>query len=152
MQDNLPVKVDEDFIAEFESMDLTDLKDRQYIVAINQGDRNGPKYVCSSIKGPFSFEEMCEQVGLMWRQHQHHAKVTILDKEMGKQSMFLDENTVDYIEAHYEDIVTESMLDGVFDDVKEYTCKANIVQPTAATLEIIPNTGNSDAPKQDSSP
>ena len=41
---------------------------------------------------------------------------------------FLDENTVDYIEAHFEDIVTESMLDGVFDDIKEYTCRAGVVE------------------------
>lgn len=128
MDSNLPVKTGEDFVAEFETMDLSELKNRQYIVAINQGDRSGPKFVCSTIRGPYSFEEMCEQVGLMWRNHQHHAKVTILDRDPAKAVSVLDENTVDYIEAHYEDIVTEAMLDGVFDEVKQYTCRANIVE------------------------
>lgn len=135
MSDNLPVKTGEDFVAEFETMDLGDLKGRQYIVAVNQGDRSGPKYVCSSVRGPYSFEEMCEAVGVMWRSHQHHAKVVILEKEYDKQAKFLDENTVDYIEAHYEDIVTESMLGGVFDEVKEYTCRANILE---AAQEVKP--------------
>lgn len=126
---NLPVKAGEDFVAEFETMDLSDLKDKLYVVAVNQGDRSGPKFVCSTIRGPFTFEEMCESVGLMWRTHQHHAKVLVLEKTGDKATKYLDENTIDYIEAHYEDIVTESMLGGVFDEVKEYTCRANLVQP-----------------------
>lgn len=136
MSNNLPIKAGDDFVAEFESMDLSELKNKVYVVAVNQGDRSGPKYVCSSIKGPFSFEEMCEHVGVMWRNYQHHAKVTILDKDQTRPSKFLDENTVDYIEAHYEDIVTESMLDGVFDEVKEYTCRANILESTDNVIEF----------------
>lgn len=127
MSNDLPVKTNEDFVAEFETMDLTELKNNSYVVAINQGDRSGPKLVASSIRGPYSFEEMCEQVGTMWRNHQHHAKVLILEKDPEKSAKILDENTVDYIEAHYEDIVVESMLGGVFDGTKNYTCKANTV-------------------------
>lgn len=149
MTNNLPVKTSEDFVAEFETMDLTDLKDRQYVVAINQGDRSGPKFVCSTVKGPYSFEEMCETVGVMWRKHQHHAKVVILEKEADKPTKILDENTVDYIEAHYEDIVTESMLGGVFDDVKEYTCRANIVEAKQETPKILTE---QDADQQAPSP
>lgn len=133
MSDNLPVKTGEDFVAEFETMDLTPLKGNTYLVAINQGDRSGPKLVASSIRGPYTFEEMCEQVGMMWRGHQHHAKVMVLEKDPEKAAKILDENTVDYIEAHYEDIVTESMLGGVFDEIKEYTCKANLVDSVEAT-------------------
>lgn len=128
MENNLPVKTGEDFVAEFETMDLSDLKDRLYVVAVNNGDRSGPKFVCSTIRGPYTFEEMCEQVGVMWRNHQHHAKVTVLEKNPEKGAKILDENTVDYIEAHYEDIVTESMLGGVFDEIKDYTCRANIIE------------------------
>jgi len=150
MENTLPVKTGEDFIAELETMDLSDLKNKQYVVAVNQGDRSGPKFVCSTIKGPFSFEEMCENVGLMWRNHQHHAKVVILEREQDKPAKILDENTVDYIEAHYEDIVTESMLGGVFDEVKTYTCKANIIDSSQENLPK--KIENTDADKQDTSP
>jgi hypothetical protein len=125
---NLPVKTGDDFIGELEVMDLTELKDKQFLVAVSSHDRNGPKFVCSSIRGPFTFEEMCEAVGVTWQEHQHHCKVIILQKDFKAKSLHLDENTIDYIEAHFQDIITESMLDGVFDEVKDYTCRAGVVQ------------------------
>lgn len=142
---NLPVKTGDDFVGELETMDLSELKDKQFLVAVNQADRSGPKFVCSTIRGPFGFEEMCEAVGVMWKEHQHHAKVIVCQKDMKAASKNLDENTIDYIEAHFEDIITEAMLDGVFDEVKEYTCRAGVVEdsnvdnPLAEKKEI---TGN----------
>lgn len=124
--DQLPVKSGDDFIGELEVMDLSELKNKQFLVAINSGDPNGPKFICSSIRGPFTFEEMCEAVGTMWREHQHHAKVIVCQKDATKPPIYLDANTVDYIEAKFDDIITESMLEGVFDDIKEYTCKAGL--------------------------
>jgi hypothetical protein len=109
-------------------MDLSELKDKMFIVGASQADRNKCKFLASTVRGPYTFEEMCEQVGVMWRQHQHHAKATILEKDPTKPAKFLDENTTDYIEANYEDIIVESMLGGVFDQQKEYTCKANLVE------------------------
>jgi hypothetical protein len=135
---NLPVKSGEDFVGELEVMDLSELKGKQYMVAISSGDPNGPKFVCSSIRGPFSFEEMCEAVGIMWREHQHHAKVMVCQKDMTKAPTYLDGNTVDYIEAKFDDIITESMLEGVFDDIKDYTCRAGlseVVDPENPLLE-----------------
>ena len=135
---NLPVKSGDDFVGELEVMDLTDLKGKQYMVAINSGDPSGPKFVCSSIRGPFTFEEMCEAVGVMWREHQHHAKVMVCQKDMAKATTYLDANTIDYIEAKFDDIITESMLEGVFDDIKDYTCRAGlteIVDPENPLLE-----------------
>lgn len=123
---SLPVKTSEDFIGELEVMDLSELKDKQFLVAINSGDPNGLKYVCSSIRGPYSFEEMCEAVYNMWHQHQHHAKVLIVHKDPTKPIEYLDANTIDYIEAKFSDIIVESMLEGAFDSVNEYTCKAGI--------------------------
>lgn len=122
---NLPVKAGEDFVGELETMDLSELKGKSYLVAVNQGDRNKVKFLPSTIRGPFSFEEMCEQVGVMWKEHQHHAKVLICSQDATKPLVNLDENTVDYIEAHFQDIITEAMLDGIFDD-KEYTCRAGL--------------------------
>lgn len=125
----LPVKQGDDFVGELETMDLSELKTgKQFMVSISQGDRSGNKFLCTALRGPFTFEEMCEAVGVMWRQNQHHAKVVICSKDFAKGIQYLDENTVDYIEAHFEDIITESMLDGVFDDDKQYTCRAGIVE------------------------
>lgn len=124
---NLPVKSGEDFVGELETMDLTELKDKQYLVAVNQGERSGVKFVCSTIRGPYTFEEMCEQIGTIWKEHQHHAKAIVLQKDPSAKPIYLDENTVDYIEAHFQDIITEAMLDGVFDEDKDYTCRAGIV-------------------------
>lgn len=123
---NLPVKSGEDFVGELETMDLSELKGKQYLVAVNQGDRNKIKFLPSTIRGPFSFEEMCEQVGVMWKEHQHHAKVIVCSTDAAKPLVNLDENTVDYIEAHFQDIITEAMLDGVFDDDKDFTCRAGL--------------------------
>jgi hypothetical protein len=125
---NLPVKQGDDFIGELETMDLSELKDKQFLVAVNQGDRSGVKFLCSTIRGPYSFEEMCEAIGVMWKIHQHHGKAIILQKDASAAPKYLDENTIDYIEANFEDIITESMLNGVFDEEKEYTCRAGVVE------------------------
>lgn len=125
---NLPVKAGDDFVGELETMDLSELKDKQYMVAVNQGDRSKVKYLCSTIRGPYTFEEMCEAVGVIWTQEQHHAKVILCQKDRSVAPKILDENTVDYIEAHFQDIITESMLDGVFDEVKDYTCRAGLIE------------------------
>lgn len=124
---NLPVKTGEDFVGELETMDLSELKDKQYLVAVNQGERSGVKFVCSTIRGPYTFEEMCEQVGVIWKEHQHHCKAIVLQKDPSAKPVYLDENTIDYIEANFQDIITESMLEGVFDDAKDYTCRAGVV-------------------------
>lgn len=145
---NLPVKSGNDFVGEFETMDLSELKDKQFLVAVNQGDPNKPKFVCSTIRGPYSFEEMCESVGVMWKEHQHHAKVIVCQKDPSAAPKYLDGNTIDYIEAKFDEIITESMLDGIFDADKEYTCRAGVVEgpnddnPLAAENKKEEITGN----------
>ena len=124
---DLPTNTSENFIADFEVMDLSDLKDKLFIVAASQGDRNRCKFLSSTVHGPYNFLEMVDEVGSMYRDHQHHAKVTILSKDRDQAPKFLDENTTDYIEAHYADIITEGLFEGAFDQDKEFTCKANIV-------------------------
>jgi hypothetical protein len=148
MSDNLPVKK-ENFLAEVEVMDLTSIKDKAFVVAIATGDPEGVKFLCSTPHGPYTFTEMVQEVGDMWVQHQHHAKVIILDKDSTKRVQMLDANTVDYIECHSTDIITEEMLGGAFDN-KEFTCRAGLVHdengtdPRAKKVE-------SDAVKSDTS-
>jgi hypothetical protein len=69
---------------------------------------------------------MVEQIGVTWQEHQHHAKAMILEKDMKVRPKFIDENTADYIECHYSDIIVEEMLNGVFDEDKQFTCKAGL--------------------------
>lgn len=123
---DLPVKKSEEFLAEVEVMDLSHLKGANYIVSVGTGDPKGFKLLGSTIHGPYSFVEMLQEVGDMWATHQHHAKVILLDKNPANQTQMLDENTVDYIECHYNDLITEEMLGGAFDD-KDFTCKAGML-------------------------
>jgi len=129
-ESQLPVNTSEDFVAEFEKMDLSALTDKQFLVAVNTGDPNKGKFLTSTVHGPYDFTEMCQEVGFMWQEHQHHAKIVVLDKNRDSKVKTLDANTTDYIECHYLDIVTESMLEGIFEK-PEYTCKANIIEQDA---------------------
>jgi hypothetical protein len=123
----LPVKSTDEFIADLETMDLSELKNKTFLVAVSQGDRNKHRFLSSTVRGPYTFEEMCDEVGNMWYEFQHHAKAVICEKDRTKPVKTLDENTIDYIEANYKEIIIESMLGGVFDSEKTYTCKAGIV-------------------------
>jgi hypothetical protein len=126
MNDDLPVKKD-NFLAEVETMDLSAIRDNMFIVAVATGDPDGPKFLSSTVHGPYAFTEMLQEVGDMWMTHQHHAKVVILEKDANKAVHMLDANTVDYIECHYNDIITEEMLGGAFDK-KDFTCRAGLIE------------------------
>ena len=126
---------EKEFLAEAEVMNLAPIKDKTYVVAVGTGDPNKVKFLCSTIHGPYNFTEMCQEVGEMWVQHQHHAKVIIIEKDPKAKVMLLDANTIDYIEAHYQDIIFEETL-ATFED-KEFTCVAG----TVVDENIDPTTG-----------
>jgi hypothetical protein len=52
----------------------------------------------------------------MWEREQHHAMVYVLTKDFDKSSSFLDEGTIDYIEAKWEDIVASGILEAALMD------------------------------------
>lgn len=128
MSNNLPVTQDENFVGEFHNMDLSPLKDKVFIVSVATGDRNKCKFLASTVHGPYSFFDMVSEVGNMWNNFQHHARVTILETDSTKAPKFLDEGTIDYIEAKYIDIVTDGMLSGHFDAAGECTCVAGVIE------------------------
>lgn len=109
----VPSTQSEDFCAELfdGTMDFSKIEGEQFIVAVNTGDRNRQKLLASTIRGPFDFYEMVEAVGCMWEREQHHAKVFILTKDFGVAPAFLDEGTIDYLEARWEDIVATGILE-----------------------------------------
>lgn len=125
MSDEETTGGDKEFLAEIEVMDLSPIKDKTFIVAVATGDPKGIKFLCSTIHGPYNFSEMCQEVGDMWVQHQHHAKAILVTKDMKEKVQMLDENTVDYIEAHYVDIMMEEALTSF--EEKQYTCVAGTV-------------------------
>lgn len=108
-----PVTQDEDYCAELDGrkMDFSYLEDKNFIVAVNTGARSKPKLLASTMRGPFDFYEMVEAVWAMYQREHHHAKVYVLEKSFEKGIMFLDEGTVDYIEAYGEDIIATGILE-----------------------------------------
>jgi len=108
-----PITQSEDFCAELMdgTMDFSKLIDQQFIVAVNTGPRNKQALLASTIRGPFDFYQMVEAVGCMWEREQHHAKCFILTTDFEKTPSFLDEGTVDYIEANWADIVATGILE-----------------------------------------
>lgn len=135
MSDDVAVS-EREFLAEAEVMDLSPIRGETFAVSVSRGDPNGTQYLCTQLHGPYNFQEMCQEVGDMWVNHQHHAKVIVMNKDPKSAVKFLNENTVDYIEAHYVDIIVDEALAG-FDD-KQFTC-------TAGTVEEEPKPENTNA-------
>lgn len=108
-----PITQDDDYCPELDGrkMNFEKLRGQQYLVAVNTGPRNKPKLLASTMRGPFAFDEMVEAVGKMYQEHQHHAKVYSLEKSFDKAIQFLDEGTIDYIEANWEDILFEESFE-----------------------------------------
>lgn len=104
---------DDTFIAEFAHMDLDPLKDHTYFVSVSTGDRNKCKFLCTTLRGPYSFLEMVQEVGFMYEEHQHHAKATIAEKDRMKAVRYLDQKTIDYLEAHYQTIIADGFLEEI---------------------------------------
>ncbi len=121
--ENLPVNKSKDFVGEWEKMNLDEIKEGSFLVAIGTGDREKSKFLSSTVRGPYDYFEMIEEVGYMWEQEQHHAKIIFMNQERDKPNKFLDENTTDYIEANWQDLAAEILLE---DDKIEYTCRAGI--------------------------
>jgi len=117
---------EKEFLAETELMDLSSIRGKTFCVAVATGHCDSIKYLCGTLHGPYTFVEMVQEVGEMWVQHQHHAKAIIMDKDSKNELLLLNGNTIDYIEAHYTDIIMEETL-ASYDD-KEFTCTAGIVQ------------------------
>jgi len=145
MTEELPVKKD-NFLAEVETMDLSKLRDKQFLVAISTGPRDGVKLLASSLHGPYDYIEMLQEVGTMWNDFQHHARVVVCDKVSKNKVVTLDENTTDYIECHYNDLIMDEMISN-FD--KDYTCQAGLFSEEESSD---PRHKDEDAAEQNSLP
>ena len=139
--ENLPVNKSKDFVGEWEKMNLDELRSGTFLVAINRGDREKGKFMSSTIRGPYDYFEMIEEVGYMWSEEQHHAKVILVNQDRSEPNKFLDENTTDYLEAHYVDLAAEFLFE---DEDIEYTCRAGVNKneasddPRTAEAEDVP--------------
>ena len=125
-----PITQEEDYCAELDGrkIDFEKLRGHQYLVAVSTGPRNKPKLLASTIRGPFDFSKMVEAVGSMYEREQHHAKVYKLEESFEKPIFFLDEGTIDYIEANWQDILIEEELEAaIFGDEDEEVIPAGVI-------------------------
>ena len=113
---------------EFEEMDLSELHGQMFGVAIGIGQRDTVKFNCASLRAPLDFYEMVELVGVCYQTNQQHAKAFILNKDPQKRTIYLDECTIDFIEARSMDIITDGLLSGALSDSKEFTCRAGFFE------------------------
>ena len=125
---NLPVGNPDTFLGEIEEMDLDELRGKMYGVAISTGVRSGQKFIPSSLLAPLDFFEMAEAVGSIFEQQQLHAKAFVLNKLPSGKMKFLDECTIDYLEARYMDIIADGMLSGALEANKVFTCRAGFLE------------------------
>lgn len=109
------------FLADSETLDFSDLLDKQFMVAVSTGKRRSTDFLPSTIRGPFLFTEMVNYVGAHWHENMVHSKVFITSKELETENVFLDENTTDNIECKYEDII----INVDFEIEQAYTAKAS---------------------------
>ena len=111
VQDDELTKQDS-FVAEFHKgeMSLEKIKDLTFICSINKGDRNKPHFLCSQVRGPFDFYEMVNFIGETYKDFMVHGKAVSLTKTFEEQPLVLDAGTIDYIEAHYKDIIMDGIL------------------------------------------
>lgn len=135
--DDLEYGNPEHFLGEIETMDLSDIVDKQFIVAINSGPKNKPGLIPSSIRGPVSFIEMVELVKDLYRIERLDAKVIIPSKTWQESNQYLDECTVDYIHAHALNIIAEFHLFGQYRPTQNFTCKAGTLISTDDNTEGI---------------
>lgn len=124
-----PLTQTEDFCADLMegTMDFSGILDGQFLVAVSTGDRNKPPLLASTMRGPFEFYEMVEAVGCMYEREQHHAMVYVLTTDFDKSSSFLDEGTIDYLEANWEDMVASGILEAALYDDDAPTIPAGLI-------------------------
>lgn len=145
---DLPYPNPENFIGAFERMDLSELRDKQFLVSINSGDPSSPDFICRAVRGPYSLGEMAEEVGYMWTTHAHHAHVTVLNRKRDAKAQWLSPEVIDYIEQNYEDIVMDEFLISINETPnREYTCRAKILDSTS---QPEPKEGSEDGMEQNS--
>lgn len=125
---DLPLGNPETFLGENEEMDLSPLHGKVFGVAVSNGVRDGTRFVSSTLLAPLDFYEMIEAVGNIFTKHMIHAKVMILNKNPTQKMKYLDECTIDFIEARHGDLMMDALLSGELTEGKEYTCRAGFFE------------------------
>jgi len=132
---DLPDTQSDEFSAELDCdrMEFKDLWEKQFACMVSTGDRNECKALTSTIHGPYSFFDMVSVVGKTWSEKQHHMKPFILNTKLDTKAAWLDQGTVDYIEAHWEKMILVGVLEKELfgdDDDDEVVINAGIVEVT----------------------
>jgi len=113
-------------LGEWETMDLSKLYNKTFGVAHGTGKPTSAQFHCSTLLAPLTFEEMVGAVAQILQTQQLHAKVFVLRNDSSIKMEMLDPNTIDYIEAKYQDILVERIF--LKDEEVEYTCEATLLE------------------------
>lgn len=126
---------EEDFCGALETMDLRPLQGKIFIGGISTGPRKEYGILPSTIRGPMTFEEMIEFVGTTWKERTLHSRVFASSRFLNQPNEYLDPCTIDYIEAHWQDILMDLLINGELSE-KEFTCTSEIIK-IDATGEMV---------------
>ena len=100
------------FMGEFDSLDVSELVDLTFLVALSRGARGGIDYMPDTVAGPFTFIEMVEHVANGHTDFVMHMRAFVPAKKLGEKIRVLDVCTIDYIEAQYDRIIADHVLIG----------------------------------------
>ena len=114
----LPTGDPENFIGELENMDLSELHENTFLVAVEGGKGIMP----STVSGPFNFLDMVDVVGDTFSKTGLNCVVFESKTDPFAKAQTLDTCTIDFIQANYENIIMDSFLNPDFSE--EFTCKA----------------------------
>jgi hypothetical protein len=117
----------DNFFADGEKMDLGELFDLQFMVAVSTGHRDDGLFLCKTVHGVYNFDEMISEVSAMWSERTENAKVIILNKDSKTKVKYLDAKTIEYIQLKVADICMDRILGGD----TSYTCKAAVIEDQA---------------------
>lgn len=118
----------EGFIPEIETMDLSKIRDKQFVVGISTGNRDAFGMLISTLRGPYDFIEMIDVVRDMWFTQMNNAKVIILNKDFTQKLEWLDAKTIDYLISKGDQVIVEEFLLS-----PNYTCEVGIVRDQEET-------------------
>ena len=98
-----------------EKLDVRELADKTFLVAVAAGDTDWVDMLPSTIKAPLDFPDMVQEVGNIWGKLLH-ARVAIIN---GKNpAEFLARSTVEHMEDNANDIIADYFIGEMLGGVK----------------------------------
>ena len=104
-------------------MDMRELYEQKFAVAVSTGNLDDYGLIITSLKGPYDFSDMVNEV-LRLHEQKDNAKVVLMSTNLEKKTKLLSPETIEYIQHNGADILLEETF-GLVDE-KGYNCKARL--------------------------